>query len=664
MNPAPGSCVICLQPLAAGSVDRVCPGCERTRRLPDVAGDTVRPAGTVGPVAHVRHSAAPVGTPVDVPLPPAPPKLTLVCRLGAGGMGAVYQAVDAETQRVVAVKLLHAPGDRDARDRFQVEVRALAELDHPHIVTVFFADLQYPTPYYTMEFVPGGTLARFVTTHGVLAPYAAAKLVATTARAAHAAHARGIVHRDIKPGNVLLAGLSEGTTPAALVSDFVPKLSDFGLVKRTDRNDGLTVGSGAVGTPGFMSPEQAAGGEVSARTDVYGLGATLYHALTGRAPFEDENLRTVIALVQCREPVRVRAVRPEVPVELEAIVHKCLEKNPSVRYASAADLADDLGRFVRGEPVRAKPLTPVRRALRAVGRRRRAVVRAAGAALALAAALMIGAATNDRGARVASAERPAPTPLDEMRAALKAGREVTLIGATGEPRWHKWIEGACGFAPAPERQEACAFQALDLSLLELCPDPLTDHYRIRAELCQLDVPGRAPGGELPTGGDFDIGLYFGRQTTTGNGPWRSQIAFLIRFTEAPHIGGSTRSSVGLQRVSVLHSEKAPNLDRSGMYSRPFEQSKLLPGAWRVIEIEVAPDRVKAWWGERDGPPALFADVPIDLVHRTYAKRLPDLDKFAPDHGLVFPKWTPRAPLGIWSFRSAVAVRNVALTPLK
>ena len=198
---APGSCVLCAGPLSLGSADGVCPVCIRTQRLPQEAADTPRPTVTGAPGVSFHLTSV---ADAEIPLPPNPPGLALACRLGTGGMGTVYLAVDAQTQRSVAVKLLHSPGDRSAVERFQTEVRALAELNHSHIVTVFAADLSHHTPYYTMEFVPGGTLSRYVSARGPLPAQDAAKLLTPIARAAHAAHERGIVHRDIKPGNVLL----------------------------------------------------------------------------------------------------------------------------------------------------------------------------------------------------------------------------------------------------------------------------------------------------------------------------------------------------------------------------------------------------------------------------------------------------------------------------
>jgi hypothetical protein len=619
---------------------------------------------TDGPTARIHIAPAPA----EAPLPPNPPGLVLLRRLGVGGMGVVYLAADPETRRFVAVKLLHAPGDPGSYDRFQGEVRALAELNHPHIVTVFAANLHHHTPYYVMELVSGGTLSRYVTTHGPLEPRTAAELVATVSRAAHGAHQRAIVHRDIKPGNVLLItrpqpaaeppadGPNEPTLAPA--PTLVPKLSDFGLAKRIDRNEGLTAGSGALGTPHFMAPEQTRGALVTPRTDVYGLGATLYFALTGEAPFEGEgeDLRALMFQVQAREPRRVRALRPAVPLDLEAVVHKCLEKDPANRYESAAELAAELDRFLADQPVLAHPLTPLRRARKAVLRKRRALGRFALAALALAAVFSLGAVLSG------SSEDQDAKALKKMQAALAAKKDVALIGATGEPRWHKWIHGPGAFVPVPGREDACSFQAFGASMLDLCPDPMTERYRLHAELCQWDVNERDQEGQPPGGGDFEIGFYFGRQTAIGNNGWQSDICLCVRFTEAP------KAVAGRARFGRLADSTSPTernrLSRSELRSVPFTCPNRVPGWWHIIEAEVTPVGVKVWFDATETNPGPFANVTVAEITRWYTAPLTGVQKLDPNHGTPLPAWNPRGALGVWSYSSAVAVRNVTVTPLE
>jgi serine/threonine-protein kinase len=552
--------------------------------------------------------------------------------------------------------LLHAPGDSGAFDRFRAEVRALADLNHPHIVTVFGADLHHHAPYYTMEYVPGGTLARFVGARGPLSARAAALLLATVARAAHAAHARDLVHRDIKPGNVLLALRPDLPAGSALTDALVPKLSDFGLAKRTDRDEGLTAGPGALGTPGFMAPEQAAGEPVTPRTDVYGLGATLYHALTGAAPFENADARAVLSRVQTAEPRRVRLLRPEVPVELEAIVHKCLEIDPARRYPSAEALAADLERFVAGAPVTAEPLTPLRRTRKALVRRRGLLGRAALAVTVLGAVFALG------GALSGPPEPAKVKALKKMQRALGARKEVVLLGPTGEPLWHQWVHGPGAFAPSAGREGACSYQAFGPSMLDLCPDPMTDRYRVRAELCQLDVNERGPDGGLPEGGVAEIGFYVGRQPATGNNGWRTEVCLCFRFTEAPKLmAGCGR----LDRIVVCESPtKRPGPIFDGLGAARFPPATALPGPWHVVELEVTPNGVRVWFDAPATNLGPCAGLSAADLARYFQVPNDSIDRFDPNNGLAHPAWNPRGALGVWAFGSALAVRSVTVSPLE
>jgi WD40 repeat protein len=275
--------------------------------------------------------------------------------LGRGGMGVVYQARQVSLDRVVALKMI-LPGAYAAPSdlaRFRTEVEAIARLEHPNLVRVYEVGEQDGRPYFTMEFVDGRDLHRQIGSRPQ-PPRQAAELVETLARAMHLAHQQGIVHRDLKPANVLLT--REG----------VPKVSDFGLAKRLDSAVGPTLSGAILGTPGYMAPEQAAGRgkEIGPTTDTYGLGAILYEMLTGRPPFQAATSWDTIRQVQDAEPVSPRRLQPTVARDLETICLKCLQKEPSKRYASAAALADDLRRFLAGEPIQARPVSLVEQAVK------------------------------------------------------------------------------------------------------------------------------------------------------------------------------------------------------------------------------------------------------------------------------------------------------------
>ena len=239
------------------------------------------------------------------------------------------------------------------RQRFVREAEAVAGLVHPNVVQVHEAGEVGGRPYYTMELVEGGSLARRLA-DGPLPPPRAAGLVAAVAEAVHAAHLRGVVHRDLKPGNILLA------------AGDIPKVTDFGLARRQDTADGLTVTGAPVGTPSYMAPEQVRGDReaIGPLTDVYGLGAILYETLTGRPPFLAATSAATLQQVLGKEPVPPSKLNPQVPRDLETICLKCLAKEPHRRYASAADLAADIDRFLNHEPILARPVGRLERLAR------------------------------------------------------------------------------------------------------------------------------------------------------------------------------------------------------------------------------------------------------------------------------------------------------------
>jgi hypothetical protein len=302
----------------------------------------------------------------------------LLGQVGRGGMGVVYKARQKSLDRVVALKLMQTaetPGEEE-RKRFDREARAVARLCHPNIVQIHNVGEADGQPFLALEFVGGGSLANRL--DGTPLPARrAATLIGVLARAMDHAHANGVIHRDLKPSNVLLAGAPQ---------EWVPKVTDFGLARRLDAD---TTGTGAaLGTPSYMAPEQAepGGATTDPRTDVYGLGAILYELLTGRPPFRAESALQTLRQVLQIEPARPRLLNPAVPRDLETVCLKCLEKEPHRRYPSAAALADDLERWLRGEPVKARRTGPLGRARRWC--RRKPLPAALAAALALA--LLVG----------------------------------------------------------------------------------------------------------------------------------------------------------------------------------------------------------------------------------------------------------------------------------
>ncbi|MEM7453755.1 MAG: serine/threonine-protein kinase [Planctomycetota bacterium] len=276
--------------------------------------------------------------------------------LGRGGMGIVYQGHNESLQRKVAVKtLLLSRNSGQARQRIEHEARSLAKIQHPGVVQIHdfgtFDDAasEAPTPFIVMELVDGPSLDKFCDGNPVK-PRDAAKIVYELAKALQHCHEQGIVHRDIKPGNVLMAGPEE------------PKLTDFGLARITDQKSRLTKTGEVMGTPAYMAPEQASGvvKNVGPAADIYGLGAILYELLTGRPPFMAPDPVQTMMQVLTEDPPAPRTLQKKLPVDLETIALKCLEKKGRHRYETAGELADDLKRFLRREPISAKR-TPVLR---------------------------------------------------------------------------------------------------------------------------------------------------------------------------------------------------------------------------------------------------------------------------------------------------------------
>jgi serine/threonine protein kinase len=270
--------------------------------------------------------------------------------LGRGGMGVVYKARQQGLKRLVALKMIlsgvHAGTQELAR--FRHEAEAVARLQHPNIVQIYEVGEQEGRPYFSLELIDGGSLDRKLAGRPV-PPREAAQLVRTLAEAMHAAHQQGVIHRDLKPANILLT------------ADGQPKITDFGLAKQLDDASAQTRSGAILGTPSYAAPEQAAGKlrEVGPPTDVYALGALLYEMLIGRPPFKGETPLDTVLQVLSQEAVPPRQLDATIPRDLEIICLKCLEKQPGLRYGSAAALAEDLRRFLNGESILARPAGPV-----------------------------------------------------------------------------------------------------------------------------------------------------------------------------------------------------------------------------------------------------------------------------------------------------------------
>ena len=309
---------------------------------------------------HSTLATAPMAKGASPVLPSAVQGYEILGILGRGGMGVVYKARQLKLNRLVALKMILAGehAGSDALERFRAEAESEARLQHPNIVQVYEIGDHQGHPYFSLEFVDGGSLAQKLA-GTPLPPLEAAWLVETLARAMDYAHQRNIIHRDLKPANVLLT------------KDRTPKIADFGLAKQLEGDSTNTQTGAVVGTPSYMAPEQAAGHSknVGPAADVYALGAILYECLTGRPPFKSATAVETVLQVTLDEPVPPARLQPRTPRDLETICLKCLEKQPARRYASARLLAEDLRRFRAGEPIEARPVSVVEQGVKWAKRR-------------------------------------------------------------------------------------------------------------------------------------------------------------------------------------------------------------------------------------------------------------------------------------------------------
>ena len=267
-------------------------------------------------------------------------------KISSGGMGEVYLAHQPELNRTVALKMLSGSATQspDALRRFQTEIEATASLDHPHIVPIFETGLVDDLAFYSMPYLSGGTLADALQKEN-RNPQDSIRILQKVARAVSYAHRRGILHRDLKPSNILLDEHGE------------PQVADFGLAKLSKQDTVLTLTGSVLGTPAYMSPEQASGNQtqISTSSDIYSLGAILYELLTGRPPFQADTPLEMLKRVTEDSPPPPSTLVKKIPSDLSTITLKCLEKDPTRRYQTADDLADDLDRFIQGRPILAKP---------------------------------------------------------------------------------------------------------------------------------------------------------------------------------------------------------------------------------------------------------------------------------------------------------------------
>lgn len=664
---SPSSCLRCSRPAALLSPLGLCPSCAATdgsaaptpRGFPGATCSALTATATARPDAATA-TAGTLAAPAA--LPQAPPGYELLERLGRGGMGSVYLARDSASERLVAMKFLHHPGDAEALERFLVELRVLALFDHPGIVRVLSSDFLRASPFFTMEYAPGGSLSRALDSGKPMPVAEAVRLIRAVAEAVAAAHAKGVVHRDLKPSNVLLT--ADGTV----------KVSDFGLAKRLDTDDQLTRASGTLGTASYMPPEQVSrkNGEVGKWSDVYGLGATFYHLLTGRPPFRGDTTEETVLRLLSDPPERPRAIRPDIPMALEAVVLKCLEKDPKDRYACVAEFLADLDRYEAGLKPDAPQLTRRRRLKRWARQNRRALAGAACLALLGAAAfgaVWAGTPPTDprRGGDPVPGPVPAPPPPpaaltpftvelapEQAREDLRHGKPVVLVGATAPRTALAWGLGSCDIVDAKKGDTRFSLRSRGAAVLQILPDPVVGRYRLRAELRQdlrVPIPGQKRGAATA-----HVGIVVGHARARAGDDSVAHALLLVGFNE--HDPAAPDRVVGLIDMAVIERPlQLPVLIQHAGGNIPLAPVAG-PGAdWRELEVEAGDDGVTLRHAGQS------VHCPAAELRRLLNERVDQLRRLPGCEGVELPAWSARSALGIWVSESWVSVRNVMLQPI-
>jgi WD40 repeat protein/predicted Ser/Thr protein kinase len=416
------TCSACGMELPPDAPRGLCPACLFQLDEPTAAEPSANsPAPTAGPALSTRSFG----------------DYVLLDEIARGGMGIVFRARQVSLDRIVAVKMILFGSQASAEQvrRFRIEASAAGSLQHPNIVAVHEVGLHQGQNFMVMDYVDGPNLARLVQDHPLPAKKAASYLKAI-AEAVQFAHERGILHRDLKPSNVLIG------------SGDRPRVTDFGLAKRFDTESSLTLSGHVIGSPNYLPPEQAGGGrnKVGRASDVYSLGAILYHLLTARPPFRAETLAETLQQVQQTEPLSPRLLNASVPRDLETICLKCLEKEPAKRYATAQALAEELGCFLNNEPIHARPVTRAERAWRWC-RRKPALAGSMAFAVVLLLIVAIGspiAAVHIAHARNTARQNLYAADIKQVQQAWENGNAqlaVSLLSAQRPPRGQDDLRG-------------------------------------------------------------------------------------------------------------------------------------------------------------------------------------------------------------------------------
>lgn len=663
---SPSTCVRCKTVLAKPIASGLCETC----RIASSPSETVPEQGTqAAPFLPTESAPGRANDQSTTPYRPGEskqfphvPGYELIRVLGEGGGGTVFLARQLVAERLVAVKVIYATRPSE-RERFRREVMTLAKLRHPHVVEIYEVGECEAGPFYSMEYMAGGSLAG--QRRSPISITAACGLIEAIARGIQSAHDAGYLHRDIKPGNILLDDRG------------VPKVSDFGLAKLFQLEQGspeheqLTQSAVFLGTAAYASPEQARG-EISGldvRTDVYGLGATLYDLLTGRPPFRGKSTAETLKMVELNPLVPPRSLCAAVPKNLDAICQKALSKRREDRFATAGELADELHRFVENRETLTRPRSLPQRALDELSRRwRRLAIGSAVVGLMVAVVVL----SLNSGRKSQAIDSPRPTSGMYVEPFLR-GELVTLIDPQGSIAFKpESLIGKYAESSPLYGSPAYCIQSQVSSLAELFNVPAGKGFRLTAEI-------RHETGSESSG----VGLFFGQRSE----PW-SQLAtvhshYYVWFKNFPEYQNPKLppipNMVRMEQVcrgEVL--EQQPLHYSRGLAQLSFKATPLSElRDWKKITIEATPGSLIAYWHAAPDQPAQRLmwvpearfpvepnrpnAIPKSLLDMHLSANFGDMQKsLALKAPLPERTWSPEGPLGLYVYNAQASFRNVTL----
>jgi hypothetical protein len=571
----------------------------------------------------------------------------LIEQIGRGGMGIVFKAKQPASDQIVALKMIRDGvfADQDSHNRFLQEVRAMGRFQSAkNIVPIYHVGQHLGHLFYVMPFLTGGCLSKKQKRYPNQ-PHKAVALVEKVARAVHQLHLSQVLHRDIKPSNILLD------------ADEEPYLSDFGLAKLLDQDQVLTASQQRLGTPAYMAPEQTGLLPIpmSPRTDIWALGVLLYELLTGKRPFavpEAEISTTLLWKIVNESPPRPRKLQPDLAPGLEAVILKCLEKQPADRYASAEELADELARWLRQEKLHTPPVS--------IGASTRRFMRRH-PWLMIASAIMIVGVAVAAAVSVEVRRRDTPEYIHEsIRSELIDKEAVVLVPNQGSPKWFHSVFTQ-RVMTSLDHEGNWTIDSPDVGLIELLREIPFDSYKFRAEI-------RHSKSSLING---HVGLFLGHQTFTHN----ENTAYIWGSLTYNDLVDSTRGAPKIpgfvfpkgNTTQFMHDLYADNgavqslVDRWAWSAVRFEVPAGPPqgNTWRVLEIERRPDEILCRFDDRALPAQSRTFVEQSILSDLKERQAKDA-KYQKLGDLKNLQLSKRGSLGLVISNGSIAVKNVTV----